>query len=89
MSIATMVAPVGVEAIIEITIPVTEQKTEIIAEQKTTDRKLLNTRMAESDGKIIRADVSRDPTRFIARTMITDVIMAIIRLYALALVPVA
>lgn len=37
--------------------------------------------MAESAEKITSADIRRDPTRFIARTMITAVITAIRRLY--------
>ena len=38
---------------------------------------------------MIKAEISRDPTRFIASTMITAVITAIRRLYISVLVPVA
>ena len=40
-------------------------------------------------GKITSAEISSEPTRFMARTMITATISAIRRLYALAFVPVA
>ena len=54
-----------------------------------TPWKLLNIRMAESAGKMMSADASRDPTRFIASTMITAVTAAIRRLYAEVRRPVA
>jgi len=80
MSMATIVEPTGVEARIEIMIPVRAQITDIIAEQIITDLKLLNTRMADNAGNMISADVSSEPTRFIASTIITDVTIAIKRL---------
>ena len=61
-------------------IPDNAQITEIIAEQMITLRKLLNTRIAESAGKIINADINREPTKFIAKTIIKAVITAIRRL---------
>ena len=77
ISIMTIVEPTGVEKIIEISIPPRAQTTEIIAEVITTPLKLLISRIADSAGKTIRAEISNEPTRFIPRTMITDVIMAI------------
>lgn len=79
-STATMVLPTGVPARIEIISPREEAVTEKIAELMVTCLKLLNTLMAERAGKITRAEIKREPTRFIARTIITAIIMAIIRL---------
>ena len=84
-----MVAPTGVAAKMETRIPTTAQNTAITAEDKITDKKLLNIRMEETAGKIINADISREPTSFIASTIIVAVITAIKRLYLSALVPVA
>ena len=89
MSAATIVLPTGVLARIEITRPATAHKTEIIAEQIVTDLKLLKMRIAERAGKITSAEMSREPTRFIASTIITAIIMAITRLYTGTCVPIA
>ena len=64
----------------EISRPASAQHTESTAEQIVTERKLLKSRMADMAGKIIRAEISRDPTRFIASTMITAITVAISRL---------
>lgn len=80
MSIATIVEPTGVDARIDTRIPAAAQMTDITAEHRITARKLLNSRMAERAGKIISADMSREPTRFIASTMTVAVITAISRL---------
>lgn len=88
-SAATIVEPTGVPAKIEIKSPETEQKTLTIAEQIITDLKLLKTRIAEIAGKITSALINREPTKFIARTMITAIIIAIARLYTSACVPTA
>ena len=80
MSTATIVLPTGVPAIIEIRRPATEQTTEIIAEQIVTDLKLLKILIALRAGKITRAEIKREPTRFIARTIIIAIIIAITRL---------
>ena len=72
--------PIGVPAIIEMSIPRTAHKTDIIAEPITTALKLLKSRIVDKAGKIISADVSNEPTKFIAKTIITAMIMAIIRL---------
>lgn len=88
-SAATIVEPTGVPAKIEIKSPETEQKTLTIAEQIITDLKLLKTRIAEIAGKITSALINSEPTKFIARTMITAIIIAIARLYTSACVPTA
>ena len=80
ISVATMVDPTGVPAKIEIRMPVTAQITDSIAEQTVTDRKLRKTLMAERAGKITRAEIKRDPTRFMAKTIITAIITASSRL---------
>ena len=88
-SAATIVLPTGVPASIDMRSPVTEHTTDTTAEQIVTERKLLNTRIAERAGKITRAEIKSEPTRFIARTIITAMIIAITRLYACACVPTA
>ena len=80
ISTATMVDPTGVPARMEMSMPVTAQITDKIAEQMVTDRKLRKTLMAERAGKITRAEIRRDPTRFMARTIITAMITASSRL---------
>ena len=57
------------------------------AEQMITDRNVLNILMDESAGNITSAEISSDPTRFMARTIMTAIITAISRLYIPALVP--
>lgn len=85
----TIVAPVGVDNNTERIIPAAAQITEIIDEQIVTLLKLLKIRIAESAGKIISADTSSEPTRFMARTIIIAVMIAIIKLYLSELIPVA
>lgn len=89
MYTATIVEPTGVPASIEIKIPASVHVTDINAEHIVTDLKLLKMLMAERAGNTIRADIRRDPTRFIARTIIIAIITAIKILYAPAFVPVA
>ena len=79
-SATTIVEPTGVENRIDDTIPNPAHRTEIIAEQMITPRKLLNSLIAASAGKIITAEISSEPTRFIARTMISAVTTAISKL---------
>jgi hypothetical protein len=79
-STATMVEPTGVFPRMEIAIPRTAHTTDRMAEQMVTDLKLLYTLMLESAGKITSAEISREPTRFIARTIITAIITAIKKL---------
>ena len=80
MSTATMVEPTGVPLTTAISMPVSAQATDSAAVQTVTLRKLLNTRMAESAGKMISAEISSEPTRFIASTMMTAMTTAISRL---------
>ena len=80
MSTATIVLPTGVSARMEITMPEKAQATERTAEQIVTARKLLNSRIADSAGKITSAEISSEPTRFIASTMMTAMMTAISRL---------
>ena len=75
-----MVEPTGVPATMEIRIPSRAQNTDSKAEQIVTDRKLLKIRMADMAGKMISAEIRSEPTRFIARTMITAITTAISRL---------
>ena len=89
ISTATIVGPIGVPATMEISNPLAAHTTEIIAELTVTDLKLLNTRIALNAGKIIKADINNEPTKFIAKTIMTAVTTAINKLYKLALTPVA
>ena len=89
ISATTIVEPTGVPARIEMIIPKKVQTTERIAEHIVTDLKLLKTLIAESAGKMISADIRSEPTRFIARTIITAIMTAIRKLYPRALLPAA
>ena len=89
MSAATIVGPTGVPATIEVNNPVVAQNTEIIAELIVTDLNDLNILIALKAGKIINAEIKRDPTKFIAKTIITAVIIAINKLNRFAFTPVA
>ena len=73
-----MVEPTGVESSIEINIPDTAHTTEIIAELTITTLNPLNTLIEDRAGKIIKADINREPTKFIANTSIIAGIMDII-----------
>ena len=85
----TIVDPTGVDTRTEKIMPATAQRTEITAEHKITDLKSLNTLMEDNAGKITSADISKEPTKFIARTIIDAVIIAIKRLYLFVLRPIA
>ncbi len=76
MSIITIVDPTGVPANIEAKIPVTAPNTEITQEKIITFLKLLKSIIEEIAGNIIRAEIKRDPTRFIASTIITAITVA-------------
>ena len=80
MFTATIVEPTGVLASIEMIMPTAAHITDITAEHIVTELKLLNILMAERAGNITSAEIKREPTRFIARTIITAIITAIIRL---------
>ena len=79
-SAATIVEPTGVPAKIEIKSPEIEQIDESTAEQIVTERKLLKILIAERAGKMIKAEIRREPTRFIASTIIIAIMIAITRL---------
>lgn len=78
--VATIVEPTGVSAKIEIIIPSAAHITEITAEATVTLRKFLKILMEERAGKIISAVIRSDPTKFIARTIITAMATARIKL---------
>lgn len=73
----TIVEPVGVSKNADAKIPNSEQTTETIAEQTTTLLKLLKTRIAQSAGKMTKAEIKSEPTRLMASTMITAITTAI------------
>ena len=87
--VVTIVEPTGVPAKIDTIIPKAAQTTEITAENTVTLRKFLKIRIEERAGKIISAVISKEPTKFIAKTIITAMETARIRLYVLAPFPVA
>ena len=80
-STATIVDPTGVPANMEMMIPKKAHMTDNSAEHIVTLLKLLNIRMADIAGNMISAEIRSDPTRFMARTMMTAITIAIIRLY--------
>ncbi len=84
-----MVDPTGVPARMEITMPKKAQHTDKTAAHTVTDKKCLNNCMAHRAGKITKAEISKDPTKFMASTMITATIMAIKKLYSDVFMPVA
>ena len=88
-SVATMVEPTGVLARIEMMIPARAQIMLSTAANSVTERNERNRRIAARAGKMISAEISREPTRFMASTMMTAVITAITRLMASTAVPVA
>ena len=69
--------------------PVTVQISDRIAAPINTALKLLNNCITDNAGKITSADINKDPTRFIARTTITAMITAKIKLIWSAFSPVA
>ena len=89
MSIQTIVAPTGEPPTIEMKSPRLVHTTENMADETVTERKLLNTHMDASAGNTTSADISNDPTRFIAKTTIIAIIIAIKRLYFFVFIPVA
>ena len=80
ISAKTIVGPTGVLAIIEAKIPIAVQETDNRAEQIVTDLNDLKMRIALNAGKIISAEINNEPTKFIAKTMMTAVTTAINKL---------
>lgn len=78
--IITIVEPTGVPPTIDKIIPANAHITDIIADAMVTDLKLENKRIADNAGNIINAEISNDPTRFIASTIITAIIIDMINL---------
>lgn len=79
-STATIVEPTGVPASIEIRIPARAQIIDDTAEKIVTLLKLFKMLIADNAGNITKADISNEPTKFIARTIITAITVAISRL---------
>ena len=79
-STATIVEPTGVPASIEIMIPTSAQIIDDTAEKIVTLLKLFKMLIADNAGNITKADISKEPTKFIARTIITAITVAISRL---------
>ena len=79
-STATIVEPTGVPAIIDIMSPDIAQTTAKIAEKTVTFLKLWKSRIDESAGKMIRAEIRSEPTRFMASTITTAITTAIRKL---------
>ena len=80
-SARTIHALVEVENKMLITSANMKETTENTADKITTARKLLTSRIAESTGKIIRAEIRSEPTRRIPSTTVTAVITAILARY--------
>ena len=85
----TTLAPGGAEQIKDITIPKRKHTTDMMAEDTVTALKLLNIRIDERAGNIIRADMSRVPISLIPKTTVTAVRRAMSILYIPVLTPVA
>ena len=80
ISAATIIEPTGVPARIDKSIPLIAQHTDNTTEHTVTLKNVLKIRIADSAGKMTSAEISNEPTRFIASTMISAVITAISKL---------
>lgn len=89
ISTTTIVHPTGVLAKIEMQIPTNVPTTEIIPAEMMTDLNVLNILIAASAGKIIKAEISKEPTKFMAKTITTAERTAIKMLMNPTLTPVA
>ena len=76
-SAATTVGPMAVARIMDSTVPVSAESAAIMMVQSVTLLKLLKSLIAESAGKMMRAEAKSAPKRFIARTTVTAVMTAI------------
>lgn len=88
MFTTTIVDPTGVLPKIDNIIPTKADITDINPEAIMTNLKFLNKAMADIAGNITRADINREPTKFIAKTIVAAVIIAKIKLYIFTLVPI-
>jgi hypothetical protein len=86
---ATTPAPAGMEYTKEMKIPVKKHTTDNMADETTTAKKLLHTRMEVSAGNIIRLEMSMAPIKRIPITMVSAVSTAMSVLYLPAFTPVA
>ncbi len=84
-----MVEPTGVDINIDTIMPTNAHRTEIIPEQITTPLKFRIILIEDNAGKIIKAEINRERTKFIDKTIITAMTIAIRKLYRSALIPVA
>ena len=75
-----MDGPTGVLKAMDDSIPTDVQNNETITAQIVTDLNVLKIRIALRAGKIIKADINNDPTKLMAKTIMTAIIMAIIKL---------
>ena len=62
---------------IDVIIPIKAQAIERMLDTTMVFLKLLTKNLAQSVGKIIKAVISSDPTKYIERTMVNDVIIDI------------
>lgn len=75
-----MVEPTGVEKAIDNIIPDKAANTDIILDNITTILKLFTNLIVESAGNITKADINKEPTKFIPKTIIIAIIIAISKL---------
>ena len=68
------------ENVICINIAVTKQTNEMITAEMVTDLNVLKSLIELKAGKMIKAETRREPTSFIATTIIVPIMIAIIRL---------
>ena len=64
----------GVEKIMEARIPITAHETPSAAEEMTTDKKLLKILCEERTGNTINAEIRREPTSCMLKTITTAMI---------------
>ena len=76
MLTATIVDPTGVSANIEAIMPNAAHSTDKIHEHIVTERKLLNTRIADNAGNITNAEIRSVPTKLMANTIIIAITTA-------------
>lgn len=69
---STTVAPVGVDALNDIVIPTIKHIIDIIADNITTPLKFLHIFIDINDGKIIKLDISNEPSKRIPRTTVKE-----------------
>lgn len=83
----TTVAPVGVAKTYEATRPATKARADITTESRTMPLKVWLKRIALRVGKIIKLEISKEPSRRIPSTITIEQIAAKIASYILVLIP--